>query len=85
MTRDDKINEILYDINKAKGDYDLLADILLKPDGYTLMTEFSITSDESEDAILSDAFDKKMEKKMKELENAGLHPDLMRIIFYKKD
>lgn len=85
MKRDDKIKEILYDINKAKGDYDLLADILLKPAGYTIMTEFSISKDESEDDDFSAEFDKEMSKKMDELENAGEEPDLMRIIFYGKD
>lgn len=83
--RDDKIKEILYDINKAKGDYDLLADILLKPTGYTTMVEFSITSDESDDETISEDFDKKMNKTMRELEDAGEEPDLMKIIFYKKD
>lgn len=85
MTRDDKIKEILYDISRTKGNFDLLADILLKPVGYTIMTEFSITQDESEDEVLSAEFDLKMSKKMTELEDAGEEPDLMRIVFYKKD
>ena len=89
MNRDDKIKEILYDINKAKGDYDLLADILLNPSGdpsgYTIMTEFSITQDQSEDDDFSAEFDKIMSAKMEELEDAGEEPDLMRIIFYKED
>ena len=76
--RDEKIKEILYDINKAKGDYDLLADILLNssgnPSGYTIMTEFSITQDESEDEDFSAEFDKKMTEKMEELEDAGEEP-----------
>lgn len=85
MKRDDKIKEILYDINQARGDYDLLADILLSPPGYTILTEFSITQDESEDDDFAADFDQKMSEKMEELEDNGEEADLMRIIFYKKD
>lgn len=88
--RDEKIKELLYDINKAKGDYDEIETLLYafggsNPPGYKLLVEFSMTADESEDDVFSEEFEKKMTEKITELEDAGVEPDLMRIVFYKKD
>ena len=90
MDRDEKIKELMYDINKAKGDYDEIENLIYafgaaNLPGHQLLVEFSMTSDESEDDLFSEKFEEEMVEKITELEDSGIEPDLMRISFYKKD
>lgn len=86
MTRDEKIKEVLYDLDRAKGDYDEIESLLLGFAGitseYKMLAEFQISDDD--DAKMQDKFEEELFSYLQELYDAGNEPDMMKMSFFKK-